>query len=34
MAAKGYPWAKAPPGFNAPPGQPIEPIVQTPVAEN
>jgi hypothetical protein len=34
MAAKGYPWAKAPPGFNAPPGQPIEPIVQTPVAQN
>ena len=34
MAAKGYPWAKAPPGFDAPPGEPIQPIVQTPVAQN
>ena len=28
MAAKGYPWAKAPPGFNAPPGEPIQPTLQ------
>ncbi len=28
MAAKGYPWVKAPPGFNAPPGRPIQPTVQ------
>jgi hypothetical protein len=34
MAAKGYPWSKAPPGFNAPPGAPIQPIVETPVAQN
>jgi predicted acylesterase/phospholipase RssA len=28
MAAKGYPWVKAPPGFNAPPGEPIQPTLQ------
>ena len=28
MAAKGFPWVKAPPGFDAPPGEPIEPPLQ------
>jgi hypothetical protein len=28
LAAKGYPWVKAPPGFEAPPGQPMQPIVE------
>jgi predicted acylesterase/phospholipase RssA len=28
MGAKGYPWVKVPPGFNAPPGEPIQPPLQ------
>jgi len=28
MSAKGFPWVKAPPGFDAPPGDPIQPPLQ------
>jgi hypothetical protein len=28
MAAKGYPWVKAPPGFTAPTASPSQPVVQ------
>jgi hypothetical protein len=28
MAVKGYPWAKTPPGFNAPPGESRQPVPQ------
>ena len=28
MAVKGYPWAKAPPGFAAPPGTVSQPALQ------
>jgi len=28
MSAKSFPWVKAPPGFDAPPGEPIQPPLQ------